>query len=241
MFLAYASPAGRTLIDRELYLPRGWCDDPARRAEAGITAKVGFATKPALGLRMIERALTAGLPAKWVTADEAYGQNSKFRIWLQQQRIGYVLAVPRTNGSPPRRAAPCPDALAAAAPALACKRRSCGDGAKGRRLYDWAVAFLPGAGDGYGHWPASLGISLVNVMCFGCSGSSGCVRCQDVSEQRFTSYPSTVDDAPLRAWTRRGSCGQLVLQPGLLTLAELRFDAMRERGQPPSIMDGCVD
>ncbi len=33
----------------------------------------------------------------------------------------------------------------------------------------------------------------------------------------------------------------LILQPGLLTLAELRFDAMRERGQPPSIMDGCVD
>ncbi|MFI7075237.1 transposase [Micromonospora sediminicola] len=31
VFLAYAGPHGRTLIDRELYLPRGWCDDSARR------------------------------------------------------------------------------------------------------------------------------------------------------------------------------------------------------------------
>ncbi|WP_407664263.1 transposase [Micromonospora parastrephiae] len=60
-------------------MPCGWCDDPARREEAGIAANVGFATKPALGLRMVERAITAGLPARSVTADEAYGQDSKFR------------------------------------------------------------------------------------------------------------------------------------------------------------------
>ena len=70
VLLGYASPVGRTLIDRELYLPRGWCDDPARRTEAGIETNVGFATKPALGLRMLERAITAGPPARWVTADE---------------------------------------------------------------------------------------------------------------------------------------------------------------------------
>ncbi|WP_093408105.1 IS701 family transposase [Micromonospora sediminimaris] len=152
VFLAYASPAGRTLIDRELYLPRRWCDDPARRAEAGIEAGVGFATKPALGLRMLERALAAGLPARWVTADEAYGQDSKFRTWLQQQRIGYVLAVPRNQRIPTTAGNSRPDVLAAAAPALAWKRRSCGDGAKGPRLYDWAVASLPGTVSGYGHW-----------------------------------------------------------------------------------------
>ena len=44
-----------------------------------------------------------------------------------------------------------PDVLAAA-PALAWKRRSCGVGTKGPRLYDWAVASLPSAADGYGHW-----------------------------------------------------------------------------------------
>ncbi|WP_425271363.1 transposase [Micromonospora arida] len=61
---------------------------------------VGFATKPALGLRMVECAITAGLPARWVTADEAYGQDSKFRTWLQQQPIGYVLAVPPQPAGP---------------------------------------------------------------------------------------------------------------------------------------------
>jgi SRSO17 transposase len=45
---------------------------------------VRFATKPALGLGMLQRALNAGVPASWVTADEAYGQDSKFRLWLQQ-------------------------------------------------------------------------------------------------------------------------------------------------------------
>ncbi|WP_369122439.1 transposase [Micromonospora deserti] len=61
---------------------------------------VRFATKPALGLRMLARALDAGVSARWVTADEAYGQDSKFRIELQQRRVGYVLAVPRSRRSP---------------------------------------------------------------------------------------------------------------------------------------------
>jgi SRSO17 transposase len=72
VFLAYASSKGRTLIDRELYLPQRWCEDPAWRSEAGIAEQVTFATKPAQALAMLERALDAGLPAKWVTADEAY-------------------------------------------------------------------------------------------------------------------------------------------------------------------------
>ncbi|MFJ5545890.1 dTMP kinase, partial [Micromonospora chalcea] len=33
----------------------------------------------------------------------------------------------------------------------------------------------------------------------------------------------------------------LILQPGMLTSAELRFGAVGVRGQPPSIMGGCVD
>ncbi|XXG09514.1 IS701 family transposase [Micromonospora sp. SH-82] len=172
VFLAYAGPQGRTLIDRELYLPRGWCDAAARRTEAGIPASVGFATKPALGLRMLERAVTAGLPARWVTADEAYGQDSKFRTWLQQQRLGYVLAVPCNQRIPTNVGSSRPDVLAANAPALAWKRRSCGDGAKGPRLYDWAVASLPGTIDGYGHWLLTRRsitdpTDLAYYLCFG--------------------------------------------------------------------------
>jgi SRSO17 transposase len=65
---------------------------PERRAEAGIGEQVKFATKPAKGLAMLERALDAGLPAKWVAADEAYGKDTKFRLGLQRRHVRYVLA-----------------------------------------------------------------------------------------------------------------------------------------------------
>ncbi|WP_426514690.1 IS701 family transposase [Dactylosporangium sp. McL0621] len=151
VFLAYASPRGRLLLDRELYLPRTWCDDLPRRRDAGIGDEVRFATKPALGLGMLARTMDAGLPAKWVTADEAYGKDAKFRHWLQQRRTGYVLAVAKNQRIPTERGS----ARADAAPVLAWKRRSCGDGVKGPRLYDWAVATLPDTGTaehGHARW-----------------------------------------------------------------------------------------
>src|SRR5918911_1627232 len=66
VFLAYASPKGRALIDRTLYLPESWAGDLARRRAAGVPEEVVFATKPQLGLRMLERAWTAGVPCRWV-------------------------------------------------------------------------------------------------------------------------------------------------------------------------------
>ena len=63
VFLAYATPAGRALIDRAVYLPVSWTEDPARCAAAGIPDDVGFATKITLGRRMLQRALDAGVPA----------------------------------------------------------------------------------------------------------------------------------------------------------------------------------
>ncbi|WP_433132567.1 IS701 family transposase [Micromonospora sp. CA-240977] len=106
VFLAYASPHGRTLIDQELYLPRGWCDTLARRAEAGIAPGVEFATKPALGLRMIERAITAGLPAKWVTADEATGRTRSSGPGCSSRASATSSPCPATSGSRPRPATP---------------------------------------------------------------------------------------------------------------------------------------
>jgi DDE superfamily endonuclease len=76
VFLAYATPAGRALIDRKLYLPRAWTDDRDRARAAGIGGDVGFATKPELARGMLTRALEAGVPAGWLTADEVYGQAS---------------------------------------------------------------------------------------------------------------------------------------------------------------------
>ena len=70
VYLAYATPRGSTLIDREVYLPRAWTDDPARCAAAGVPDDVRFATKITLGRRMLARALDAGVPTAWCTADE---------------------------------------------------------------------------------------------------------------------------------------------------------------------------
>src|SRR5215212_8040276 len=94
VFLAYATPAGRTLLDRELYLPQSWTEDRERCREAGISDEVGFATKPELAETMLHRALDAGVPAAWVTGDEAYGQVSALRRRLDERGMSYVLAVP---------------------------------------------------------------------------------------------------------------------------------------------------
>ena len=61
VFCAYTTPTGRALIDRGLYLPRAWTDD--RDRAAGIGDEVGFATKPELARRMLQRTLDAEVPA----------------------------------------------------------------------------------------------------------------------------------------------------------------------------------
>ena len=143
VFLAYASPRGRALIDRELYLPKSWTEDPQRCAEAGIGAEVGFATKPEQARAMIARALAAGVPFGWVSADEAYGQNTSLRRWLEARRLAYVLAVPVSQPvTAPDGRRHRADVLLRRVPAHAWERRSCGDGAKGPRLYDWALLGL---------------------------------------------------------------------------------------------------
>src|SRR5919199_2270072 len=56
-FMAYASGKGHAFIDRALYLPKAWTDDPARRAAAHVPPDTTFATKPQLARAMIERAI----------------------------------------------------------------------------------------------------------------------------------------------------------------------------------------
>ena len=115
VFLAYASRHGRALIDRALYLPEVWARTGMRRAEAGIPGEVRFLTKPKLGLAMLERAHAAGVPfapaaacgsrscrdgsaaGRWVTADSVYGADHVLRRWLQEHRLGYVLAVTKAQ------------------------------------------------------------------------------------------------------------------------------------------------
>src|SRR2546421_2645136 len=146
VFLTYASSKGRAVVDRELYLPERWCADLPRRAEAGIGGQVTFATKPAQGLKMLGRTINGGLPARWVTADEAYGKDIKFRTWLQRRRIGYVLAVACNQNIPTEGGSARADALAARAPLSAWKRRSCGDEDRSNWTSTRSAATTPGTG-----------------------------------------------------------------------------------------------
>ena len=144
VFLGYASQHGRVLLDRALYLPKDWAKDRLRRAEAHIPDDVAFATKPMLGLAMLERARAAGVPFAWITGDSVYGGVYALRQWAQHHRCGYVLTVTSSQHLGLR---PVSDWIAGLGDAD-WQRLSAGDGAKGPRLYDWA--FLPHAGGAQG-------------------------------------------------------------------------------------------
>jgi SRSO17 transposase len=142
VFLAYASSKGHALIDRALYLPKEWAEDPARCKAASIPQEVTFATKPELARRMIARAIAAGVPFAWVLGDEVYGSDRRLRIDLEQQERPFVLAI-RSNEKlwstlDDRMGQHTAAALAAAVPEAAWQHLSAGTGAKGERFYDWA-------------------------------------------------------------------------------------------------------
>jgi SRSO17 transposase len=138
VYLTYAGSRGHAMIDRELYLPRCWVDDPDRLAAAGVPDDIDFLTKPALATGMLTRALHAGVPARWVTGDEVYGNDPDLRAECEAHRIGYVLAIGCdrrvSTAAGPIRA----DELAIGLPRRAWQRLSAGAGAKGQRYYEWA-------------------------------------------------------------------------------------------------------
>jgi DDE superfamily endonuclease len=154
VYLTYASRHGHAIIDQELYLPRRWTADPARRAVAGVPEQVGFATKPELARRMLGRALAAEVPLAWVTGDEVYGGNPTLRDWLEIRALPYVLAVRCTESLQPPAEPPTTAKLLAAGVPPERWHISAGDGAKGKRWYAWTRVALadPGAPDGWGRW-----------------------------------------------------------------------------------------
>ena len=137
VFRGDASRLGQALVDRELYLPNEWTNDPARCQQAGIPADRQFATTPQLAQHMLQRALAAGVPGRWATGDSVYGNDRRLRLWLEAQPLAYVLAVSGQayvwRGWQPRQV----NTLLAALPEDSWTRLSAGDGAKGPRWDDW--------------------------------------------------------------------------------------------------------
>ena len=161
-FLSYATPKGHLFLDRRLYLPEEWCDDAARRARAEVPEAVTFQTKPQQAIAMLKQAWAHGVPMRWVTGDEVYGDATRLRDTVIQHQREYVLAVnvhtpvwrerpaleaprqpkrgrPRTR---PRLAEGAPQATTVQAlvlgwPEVKWQRFAVAEGEKGPRLYDW--------------------------------------------------------------------------------------------------------
>src|SRR5579863_215545 len=145
VFAAYVSARGHAFIDRALYLPKSWAGNPARLAAAHVPETAAFATKPALAVQMIQRALAADVPFSWVAADAVYGVGDVEQA-LRRACKGYVLGVRSDHlfgswsGKP---------AVAGTAARIerdlepgAWQRLSAGEGTKGARLHDWAYCEL---------------------------------------------------------------------------------------------------
>jgi SRSO17 transposase len=145
VFAAYVSPGhagARTLVDRALYLLKGWTDAPERCRAAGVPEEVRFATKPQLARAMVERVLEAGLPCTWVVADSVYGSDSAFRRWLEERHQPYVLGITSQFRLFDGESREWVKTIVRRLPSKEWKKRSCGAGTKGDRVYRWACRLI---------------------------------------------------------------------------------------------------
>jgi SRSO17 transposase len=145
VFASYVSRHGHAFIDRALYLPQAWTDDPKRMTAAHVPDDVSFATKPQIARKMIARAIAAKVPFSFVSADSVYG-TGELETALRKAGKGYVLGVAANHvfhswgkkqmvrGSAAK--------IAQNLPKSAWRRLSAGEGTKGARLHDWTYLEL---------------------------------------------------------------------------------------------------
>lgn len=151
VFLSYTSECGHVFLDRKLYLPREWCSDEERRQLAKVPEEISFQTKPELAVGMLQHAWEQGVPMRWVTGDEVYGDNTLLRDTVHVSGRRYVLAVARDTsvwvreqvqeGSSQREAVVLMTVadVVAKLPAEHWQRLTVAEGTKGPRTYDWVA------------------------------------------------------------------------------------------------------
>ena len=93
VFLAYAARTGYAPLDRRLYLPEDWADDPVRRERCHVPPEVRFREKWQIALDLLDRSLP-GLPHGWIVGDDEFGRPAAFRAALRRRSERYVLDVP---------------------------------------------------------------------------------------------------------------------------------------------------
>src|SRR5664280_3071949 len=145
VFASYVSRHGHAFIDRALYLPKAWTDDPKRMATAHVPDDVCFATKPQIACRMIVRAIAAKVPFSFVAADSVYG-TGEIETALRKAGKGYVLGVAANHvfhsWGKQQMVSGSAAKIAQNFSKSAWRRLSAGDGTKGERLHDWAYLEL---------------------------------------------------------------------------------------------------
>src|SRR5215468_301822 len=145
VFASYVSRHGHAFIDRTLYMPKEWTNDPARMKAAHVPKNVGSATKPQIARRMIARAIDAKVPFCFVAADSVYGTGD-IEQQLRQAGKGYVLGVSSTHvfrsWGKRRSVSGTAADIASTRRSSDWKRLSAGAGTKGPRLHDWCYLEL---------------------------------------------------------------------------------------------------
>jgi SRSO17 transposase len=92
LVLLYRAPGGAvTLVDAELYLPRSWAGDDARRAKAGVPQALGYRSKSRIAMTMIRRALAAGLSPDVVFATILCREKPLFQSALRAVGLPHFL------------------------------------------------------------------------------------------------------------------------------------------------------
>ena len=139
VFLAYATAAGPVLLDRELYLPKAWAEDPERRAEAGVPPEARASPN-----RRWAGAAGAGV-RRWRAGGVGDGRQ---HLWRRLQaaplprRARAALCAGGAEHAARRPLQPAAQVVASW-PAEAWERLSAGEGSQGPRWYDWACMTMP--------------------------------------------------------------------------------------------------
>ena len=218
VFLSYVTDRGHTLLDRELYVPKRWFNDPERCREAGIPEATRFRTKCELAAVMLERLWQAQIAISWVVADCVYGSNAALRVWLQTHGYFFVLAVrctePITLQTPTGRVRmTVAEAEARFIKPADWQRLSMGEGTKGPRWFDWVcLPMLDQCEDDGQHWMLIRRLPTkpskkVSYVVFGPVGTTLAEMVAAISarwkiEEDFeTSKDSGMDHYEVRTWT----------------------------------------
>ena len=96
--LSIASHDASLPVAYQLYLPKEWAHDRARRRKAGVPNEIRFKTKPRIALEQLRWACAAGLPRGVVLIDAGYGADTDLRAGITALELTYVAGImPQTS------------------------------------------------------------------------------------------------------------------------------------------------